>query len=95
MLVVAVCKAKESSTTAERITRRAQWSYPEGTNVIAEYWLQSNDPAIPTVISVFEADDVSSLMAGLAAWDKDFEMTYVPAVSAEEGLSLAQQMMQQ
>jgi hypothetical protein len=38
---------------------------------------------------------VASIMAGMVTWDEDFDMTFVPAVTAEEGLDLAQQMMQQ
>ena len=96
MLVVALLKAKGSSTTAQRLPLRAQWNYPEGfNNVLGEYWLQSNDPAIPLVIAIIETDEVAPLMEAMAAWDEHFEMTFVPAVSAEEGLQLAQQMMQQ
>ena len=45
----------------------------------AEYWLQASDPA---VVAIFEADSVAPII------------TVVPAVTAEEGLQLAQQMMQ-
>ena len=55
MLFVAVLKAT-AGTPAERIARRAQWNYPEGVKLVAEYWLQASDPDL---VSVFEADSVA------------------------------------
>ena len=90
MLFVALLKAT-GSTTKERIARRAQWQYPEGIRPVAEYWLQTADP---TVIGIFETDSVAPIMATLTEWGDVFDITVVPAVTAEEGLKLAQQMMQ-
>jgi hypothetical protein len=90
MLFVALLKAT-ASTTQERTARRAQWQYPEGVKPVAEYWLQSADP---TVVAIFEADSVAPIMATIADWGDVFDITVVPAVTAEEGLQLAQQMMQ-
>jgi hypothetical protein len=80
-----------AGTPEERIARRAQWQYPEGVKPIAEYWLQATDPQ---VVTVFEADSVAAIMAGTAEWGDVFDITVVPAVTAEEGLKLAQHMMQ-
>jgi hypothetical protein len=91
MLFVALFKAK-ASTPKERIARRAQWQIPEGIRPVAEYWLQTADP---TVVGIFEADSVAPIMATLAEWGDVFEISVVPAVTAEEGLQLAQQMMQE
>jgi hypothetical protein len=57
----------------------------------AEYWLQTADPA---VVSIFETDSVAPIMATLAEWGDVFDITVVPAITAEEGLQLAQQMTQ-
>ena len=59
MLFVAMLKPK-GGTTESRIAHRAGWQYPEGVKPVAEYWLQTGDPA---VISVFEADSVEPIMA--------------------------------
>ena len=91
MLFVALLKAT-ASTTKERIARRAQWQYPEGIRPVAEYWLQTADP---TVIGIFETDSVAPIMATLTEWGDVFDITVVPAITAEEGLQLAQQMMQE
>ena len=88
MLFVALMKARGGNPT-ETIGRRMHWQYPEGVRPIAEYWLQTTDPA---VIAVVEADRVAPIMATTMPWTDAFEITVVPAITAEEGLRLAQQM---
>lgn len=90
MLFVALAKVR-AGTRQERIARRLEWQYPEGARLVAEYWLQIDDPQ---VISVLEADSVAPLMAAVSAWDDVFELTVVPAITAEEGLQLAMQKVQ-
>ena len=91
MLFVSLLKVK-SGTMKERMPRRAGWQYPDGMRMVAEYWLQTSDPAI---ITVAEADSIAPLMAAVAQWDDFFDITVIPAVTAEEGLQLALQMMQE
>ena len=81
--------AVRAGTTKERVTRRMQWSYPQGTRIIAEYWLQCPDP---TVIVISEADDIAQIMAATSAWDDVFSFTVVPAVTSEQGIELAKRM---
>jgi len=88
MLFVALLKPK-GGTVESRIAHRSGWQYPEGVKPVAEYWLQSNDP---DVISVFEADNIAQIMAITSEWGDEFEITVVPAITAEEGLALVQQM---
>jgi Domain of unknown function (DUF3303) len=88
MLFVTLGKVR-AGTTKERVARRMQWSYPEGTRVIAEYWLQIPDPQI---IVVTESDSIVPIMAATSAWDDVFSFTVVPAVSAEQGLEIAKSM---
>ena len=89
MLFVALLKAT-GGTPQERIARRMQWDYPEGIRPVAEYWPQAVEP---TVISVFEAESNAAIMALTMAWNDVFDITVVPAVTAEQGLALAKQMM--
>ena len=63
--------------------------YSEGSPVVAEYWLQSPDPA---VIVVCKADHIGRLWAIFTAWRDLFEITIVPAVEAKEGLELLKQL---
>ncbi|MBV9453803.1 MAG: DUF3303 family protein [Rubrobacter sp.] len=93
MLFAVVLKVK-AGTAKDRVARRAQWQYPEGINVIAEYWLQTNDPSLPNVVSIYEAEEVAPIMASLIEWDDVFDITIVPAITAEEGLKVAEQMSQ-
>ncbi len=89
MLFIALLK-RTGGTPQENIARRAQWQYPEGLNVIAEYWPQSADA---TVVSIFEADSNAPIMAMTAAWGDVFDIDVYPAVTVEQGLQFAQQMM--
>ena len=90
MLFVALAKVK-GGTMEERITRRAQWQYPEGMRVMAEYWPIGGEYA---VVIVAEADSIAPIMMAIASWDDVFDFTITPAVTAQEGLELAKQMMQ-
>jgi hypothetical protein len=87
MLFVIMGKAK-AGTAKERIARRLNWHFPEGTRVVAEYWLMSE----PRLIIIAEADNVASIMRGIVDWDDVFDLTVVPAMTAEQGLELAKQM---
>ncbi|MBV9049092.1 MAG: hypothetical protein JOY58_12525, partial [Solirubrobacterales bacterium] len=41
------------------LIRRASWSYPEGLNALAEYWLSGSSPV---VISIFETDEYGPIL---------------------------------
>jgi len=89
MLFVVVGKPKAASSGKERIARRMSWEYPAGMRVIAEYWPMSTEIA---VITVAEADSVPSIMTAIVDWDDVFDLTVLPAMTAEQGLELAGQM---
>jgi hypothetical protein len=89
MLFVALLEVS-GGTQAERTTRRVEWQYPEGIKPVAEYWLQDDHY---TVVSIFEADDNAPIFAISSQWGDVFNIKVVPAVTAEQGLKLAQQMM--
>jgi hypothetical protein len=89
MLFVTLCKPR-GGNQRERMARRLDWTYPPGVKLVAEYWLQTDDPK---VIVVTEAEDFGPMMAATAVWDDVFEMTVVPAVTAEQGLQLVKESM--
>ena len=91
MLFAVLLKAK-GAIPRERIARRLQWQHPEGIRPVAEYWLQSSEVS---VVAIVEADSVQPLMAVTVQWADVFDITVVPAMTAEEGLQWAQQMTQQ
>ncbi len=89
MLFVALMKARPG-TQRERIARRVEWQVPDvGAEVVAEYWLETNDPA---AIAVFRADHISQMWAVFQGWDDFFDISIYPAVTGEEGLELLKQM---
>ena len=85
MLYVIIGRAREDSDIADRTARRLEWEYPEGVNVVSEYWLQRENPRI---ISIVEADDDSVVDAFTADWVDHFEFTVDHAITAEQGLDL-------
>jgi hypothetical protein len=68
--------------------RRFDYHYPEDMTIVGEYWLATDDPC---VILVVEADSMAPLMAAVADWDDVFQITIVPAVTAEDGMRFAKE----
>lgn len=87
MLFAALLKSKPGAVGGTR--RRMEAGYSEDSPVVAEYWLQSPDPA---VIVVCKADHIGQLWAVFAPWRDLFEVTIVPAIEAQEGLELLKQL---
>ena len=58
---------------------------------MAEYWLQTPDPT--GGVAVTESDSVGPIMAVVADWDDVFDITVIPAVTAEERMAIARQAM--
>jgi hypothetical protein len=90
-MLFVVLGSVRAGTVKERVARRIQWSYPPGANLVAEYWLQTPDPNIITIV---EADDIAPIMAGTSDWDDVLSWRVVPAVTAEQGMEAARKMMQ-
>ena len=55
MLFVALLKNRAAGTLQEGVARRMQWDYPEGANVLAEYWLETE---APRPVAVMEAENM-------------------------------------
>ena len=90
MLFVTLLSLKPTAKPGEALQRRKEWKQPEGLKSIAEYFLQTTSPS---VISIDEADNIAPIMAATMPWIDLFDITVVPAISAEEGLELLSQMM--
>jgi hypothetical protein len=89
MLFVILSNSK-NGTCKERVARRIQWKNPEGTNLIAEYWLTTE---YPNVIQIVETDNVQLLLNAIAEWDDVFDISIYPAITGEVGMINAQEMM--
>ena len=89
MLFVGLLKVR-AGTEEERVARRLQWQIPEGIKAVGEYWLHTTDPE---VIVIFEADSYPPMLMFTAAWNEVYDITIVPATSAEDGIEMVKQMM--
>lgn len=86
MKFIALWSLKEGvdqAKLAEIMGRRAEWEFPQGMTLIAEYWSPRNAPA---VVSIFEVDDAATLMINSVAWVDALEVDIFPVVTWEEGL---------
>lgn len=86
MKFVALWSLKESVDQvklAEIMGRRAEFEFPKGMSLIAEYWSSKGSPA---VISIFEADDAAALMFNTVIWADALTVDIFPVTTWEEGL---------
>jgi uncharacterized protein with GYD domain len=67
---------------SELMSRRADYKFPEGVELISEYWT----PSDPAVVSIVEAADSTALMANSINWVDAFDTQVLPAIEYQEGL---------
>jgi hypothetical protein len=85
---VVLLKFRSSVSAAESdaaLGRRAAWKYPNGVQVIAEYWPLSS---AVQVVSILSADSFEKIMEIVFEWNDVFDTDVYPAVSADEGLRI-------
>ena len=92
MMFVMLLSTKPESTFQEGGARQLQWECPEGMNVVAEYWLETD---APRVVSIVEADSMAPFGAIRLAWGDLFEIEAFPAVTGEQGMEMLRQAMSQ
>ncbi len=94
MFFVALLKTRPGSTFRQgaTATRRLGWKYPEGVNVLAEYWLETDSPR---VVSVMEAESMAPFGAIRMHWGDLFGIEVFPAMSGEQGMEMLRQAMPQ
>ena len=92
MLFVTLLTTKPGSTFQEGGARRLQWTYPEGLNVLGEYWLETDSPR---VVSIVEADGMEPFGQLRMRWGDLFEIEVFPAVTSEQGMQMLRQAMAQ
>ena len=90
MLFVALLKTRPGVTFQEGGARRLQWQYPEGVNVVAEYWLETDSPR---VVAIMEAENAAPFGQIRMDWGDMFEIEVLPAVTAEQGMEMLRQTM--
>jgi hypothetical protein len=90
MLFVALLNSRPGTTFQEGGVRRLQWQYPEGANVLAEYWLETK---APRVVAVMEAENMEAFGQIRMDWGDMFEIEVFPAVTAEQGMEMLRRAM--
>jgi hypothetical protein len=90
MLFVALLNNRPGTTFQEGGARRLQWQYPEGANVLAEYWLETE---APRVVAVIEAESLEAFGQIRMNWGDMFEIEVFPAVTAEQGMEMLREAM--
>jgi hypothetical protein len=68
---------------AEVMGRRAEYEFPTGMTLIAEYWSSKQSPA---VVSIFESDDAGALMMHSVTWIDVLDVEIFPVSTWEESL---------
>jgi hypothetical protein len=90
MLFLTLLSTRPGNTFQEGVGRRLQWSYPDGANVVAEYWLETESPR---VVAVVETESMEPFGQIRMDWGDMFEIEVFPVVTAEQGLEMARQAM--
>jgi hypothetical protein len=90
MLFVVLLTTRVGNTFQEGVARRLQWDYPEGMEVLSEYWLETENPR---VIAIVEAQSMEAFGQIRMDWGDMFEIEVFPAVTGEQGMEMARQAM--
>ncbi len=88
MEFVALLRFRPSVSAADRdaaLMRRASWQYPDGVELVAEYWPLSGEYQ---VVTVFAAETYATIMEVVYEWNDVFDISVSPAISADEGLRI-------
>jgi hypothetical protein len=95
MLFVALLNNRPGTTFQEGGARRLQWQYPEGANVLAEYWLETEAPRVVAVMEAesMEAESMEAFGQIRMDWGDMFEIEVFPAVTAEQGMEMLRRAM--
>ncbi|MBI4232893.1 MAG: hypothetical protein HY686_00440 [Chloroflexi bacterium] len=72
----------------EAAQRRARWQDPAGTRTIGEYWVQGT----PAIIAIVDAAHPATLLPFQFQWSDVFDIETHPALTAQEGLRVLQQL---
>ena len=78
MLFVALLTVRPGATFQEGGARRLQWQYPEGINVVGEYWLETESPRLIVIMEVQSTAPFGQIRMD---WGDMFEIEVFPAVT--------------
>jgi hypothetical protein len=78
----------------ECLGRRLTYKEPEGADMLFEYWPSGLGDNTPAVVAGYEMSDFAPIMELELFWGEYFDITMLPAVSAEDGIKLGADAMQ-
>ena len=65
-----------------------EWEYPEGVNVLSEYWLETDSPR---VVAIMEAESTAPVRGDKDALGDLFDIEVFPAMTGEQGMEVLRQ----
>ena len=71
----------------ECLGKRLQYTEPEGANMLFEYWPSGGQEG-PAVVAAYEMADFGPILEIELFWGEYFNITMLPAVSAEDGIKM-------
>lgn len=78
----------------ECLGRRFDYKEPEGADMLFEYWPSGLGDTTPAVVAGYEMADFGPIMEIELFWGEYFDITMLPAISAEDGIKLGADTMQ-
>ena len=64
MLFVALLSTRPGNTFQEGVAKRLQWDYPEGANVLGEYWLETESPRVVAIVEAEQGMEMARQVMG-------------------------------
>ena len=98
MMMIALFHWKEGLShekVMECLAKRMDYTMPERMHMLHEVWPASSGPELPGVVSIFEVPDYAPLMEVELFWSEYFNITFLPAIAAEDGIELGKDIMTQ
>jgi hypothetical protein len=78
----------------ECLGRRFEYEEPEGANMLFEYWPSWLGDKTPAVVAGYDMTDLGPMMAIELFWGEYFDITMLPAISADDGVKMGADIMQ-
>lgn len=78
----------------ECLAKRFQYEEPEGANMLFEYWPGGVGDRTPAVVAGYEMTDLGPMMAIQLFWGEYFDISMLPAISAEDGIKMGADIIQ-
>jgi len=78
----------------ECLGRRFSYKEPEGANMLFEYWPGGVGDKTPAVVAGYDMTDLGPMMEIELYWGEYFDITMMPAISADDGIKMGADILQ-